>query len=209
MENKDKEDLNILLEKIKCIVKKVIDEKGTERRKICDKDKKVPENPILYRWWFPKESEAIKRLQELSRNDNDLTNHLKNEGKDGYYPLYFGKSKNGNKRYNNHISGDIYCSTLRCTLHALCFDEPYNEDNENKITEMLKGCYFEWYELKGKECELINCIEEICIALGKYPLNIEGNPDEKWREDIVAKRKIIKEQYENLKEEKKAKSKKS
>ena len=39
---------------------------------------------------------------------------------------------------------------------------------------------------------LIECIEGICIALGSYPLNIDGNPSisENWREHILESRKL-------------------
>ena len=51
---------------------------------------------------------------------------------------------------------------------------------------MLKECYYEWYSFQN-EGELVECIESICIALGKYPLNIDGNPaiGQKWQNYIM------------------------
>ena len=60
-----------------------------------------------------------------------------------------------------------------------------------RLDEILEKCYFEWISFKDEEY-LIECIEGICIALGSYPLNIDGNPSisENWREHILESRKL-------------------
>jgi hypothetical protein len=45
--------------------------------------------------------------------------------------------------------------------------------SEEKVTEILCKCYFEWVEVDNES--LLECLEAMCIVSGKYPLNIEGN----------------------------------
>ena len=151
--------------------------------------------PILYRWWFP--AKFAKRLvtvyqQEKHNHEDVLTNIDKHKinGKE-YYALYFGKSNNGWHRYNQHASKNVFSSTLRRTIYGLCVGDEYLEVDELKVTKILNKCYCEWVDF-AEEGNMIECIEGICIALGNYPLNIEGNPfiSDEWRKYIMTKRKI-------------------
>ena len=46
--------------------------------------------------------------------------------------------------------------------------------------------------LFDEEGKLVECVESICIALGKYPLNVDGNPaiSDNWRKYVMDKRKL-------------------
>lgn len=154
-----------------------------------------PHKPILYRWWFP--AKFAKSLvsayqQEMHDNEDVLANVEKRKIKGmEYYALYFGKSNNGWRRYNQHASKNVYSSTLRQTIYGLCIGNEYVEANELQVTKILNTCYCEWIDFSN-EGNLIECIEGICIVLGNYPFNIEGNPSicDKWRKYIKNKRKI-------------------
>ena len=62
---------------------------------------------------------------------------------------------------------------------------------EIEITKILEACYFEWLPFPD-EGEIVECLEGLCIAIGKYPLNVDGNPniDESWRKEIMSIRNI-------------------
>ena len=162
----------------------------------------VPKEPILYRWWFHSESKVVKILSNWkSKNSKESINLLDGvltrefEGKT-YYALYFGKSNNGYRRFIQHSKGNIHTSTLRRTIHSLLTDEAYNKSvHEQEVTEILKGCYFEWTEIDKEEESLVECIEAICIVHGTYPLNIDGNPaiNETWREHMMNERGKVKD----------------
>ena len=64
-------------------------------------------------------------------------------------------------------------------------------EQEEEITRMLQECYYEWIPFKN-EGKLVECVESICIALGKYPLNVDGNPaiSDRWRDYLLEKRKL-------------------
>ena len=162
----------------------------------------VPKEPILYRWWFPANSEVVTMLSEWKGKDSKkpinllegvLTREI--EGKT-YYALYFGKSNKGYRRYIQHSTGNIHTSTLRRTIHSLLTDDLYTKNtHEQEITDLLRECYFEW-TIIGKEDEnLVECIEAICIVHGTYPLNIDGNPaiDEDWRKYMMGERGKVKD----------------
>jgi hypothetical protein len=159
----------------------------------------VPHNAILYRWWFLEESEPMKELKKYVENHphdiimrNMLSNLEKRElGKQTYYALYFGKSSNGYNRYRQHSTGNVNGSTLRRTINGLCIGGTYDKANEEQITELLKQCYYEWADF-GNEENIVECIEGICIALGNYPLNIDGNAaiSNEWREYVTKERKL-------------------
>ena len=114
-----------------------------------------------------------------------------------YYTLYFGKSNNGYRRYIQHSTGNVHISTLRRTLYGLCLTEngekQYIKEREEEITRMLQECYYEWIPF-DEEGKLVECVESICIALGKYPLNVDGNPaiSNNWRDYLLEKRKFKK-----------------
>ena len=162
----------------------------------------VPKEPILYRWWFPSDSEVVTMLRAWKSKDSKepinllegvLTREI--EGKT-YYALYFGKSNKGYRRYIQHSTGNIHTSTLRRTIHRLLTDEEYNKPiHEKQIDEILKDCYFEWAVIDKEEESLVECIEAICIVHGTYPLNIDGNPaiNETWREHMMNERGKVKD----------------
>ena len=159
-------------------------------------EEKLLTNPCLYRWLVPediakkifeKQSECEKLLDKTATTDI---------GGKKYYILYFGKSKNGKNRIvSQHLRGDIKKSTLRLTLYGLLRVADCTA-KETDIDVFFKETYFEWYPLSAKDQEndYIVCLESICVALGKYPLNIEGNPAfaSKWTPILVELRKNCK-----------------
>lgn len=160
--------------------------------------------PILYRWWFPCESEPIKAIEKYLRNKPDdapmhylFNSCLKKKtiGKDIYCALYFGKSINGRKRFRNHVNGPMDNSTLRRTLYALLFPNVDAPKAEMEISAILNRCYYEWIELSDDK-EMVDMLEMTAISLGAYPLNMDGNPaiSSQWREYVMDKRKL----YNNL-----------
>lgn len=157
----------------------------------------VPHEAILYRWWFPENSPVMEALADFSKQDDELADLLKQvetckiEDKT-YYALYFGKSNNGYRRYCQHTTGNVHLSTIRLTVYGLCLGTQYDKAKEVQISEILRQCYYEWMSFKGED-NLVECIEGICIALGKYPLNVDGNPaiSEKWRKYVMDKRKLV------------------
>lgn len=156
----------------------------------------VPQEPILYRWWFPEDSTVVQTIRAHAIKNKELSTLLKDveqqeiEGK-YYFALYFGKSNKGYRRFIQHSTGNVHTSTIRHTLYGLCIGEKYDKAKEPEISAILEECYFEWLAFP-EEGELIECLESLCIALGHYPLNVEGNSaiDDKWRELIMSKRKI-------------------
>lgn len=156
----------------------------------------IPKVPILYRWWFPENSIVMQVLRDFSHSDNDLATLLgkvETRRKDDktYYALYFGKSNKGYRRFIQHSAGNVHTSTLRCIIYGLCIGDKYDKANEPRITEILDECYCDWIPFE-QEGNLIECVESICIALGYYPLNVEGNPSisENWRDKLMNLRKI-------------------
>lgn len=177
------------------IVRQVLDD--MQMYKVGAEDRiPIPHKPILYRWWFPEDSIVLKVLRTYARKNSQLDNLLslvetrKIEGKI-YYALYFGKSNNGYRRYCQHATGNIHLSTLRHTLYGLCIGDNYDKAKEPQITNILRQCYCEWLDF-SQEGNLVECVESICIALGDYPLNVEGNPaiSDKWLNTLMSKRKI-------------------
>lgn len=175
---------------------------GMENYRVGSGKIPVPKEPILYRWWFPANSEVVTMLSEWrSKDSKEPTNLLEGvltreiEGKT-YYALYFGKSNKGYRRYIQHSTGNIHTSTLRRTIHSLLTDEEYNKPvHEQQIDKILKDCYFEWAVIDKEEESLVECIEAICIVHGTYPLNIDGNPaiNSKWREYMMNERGKVKD----------------
>lgn len=156
--------------------------------------------PILYRWWFPSESEPIKAIEKyLTANPDDAQmlylfhSRLKKKtiGNETYCALYFGKSINGRKRFRHHINGPMDNSTLRRTLNALLYSNMDAAKSETEISDLLSRCYYEWIELPNDK-ELVDILEMTAISLGAYPLNVDGNPalSDKWREHIMDNRKL-------------------
>lgn len=173
---------------------------------IKDHSEIVPTNPILYRWWVPYDSEVMSVLWEKSKEYADLFNVLNNIeirliAKKPYCALYFGKSSNGRTRiFSQHIYGDVETSTLRHTIYSLCIGDKYDSGKETEVKDILNKSYFEWLSCDACEVELIVPLEVLCIALGNYPLNIDGNcainketnKNEDWLEHLKALRIISK-----------------
>ena len=192
---------DLILQHCAGIVEQVLN--NTERYRVGSGKIPVPKEPILYRWWFPANSEVVTMLREWRSKDskepiNLLEGALSEKFPDGktYYALYFGKSNKGYRRFIQHSKGNIHTSTLRRTIHGLLTDEEYNKPvHEPQIDEILKDCYFEWAVIDKEEESLVECIEAICIVHGTYPLNIDGNPaiDEDWLKYMMKERGKVKD----------------
>lgn len=136
--------------------------------------------PCLYRWLVPADMDIIKVLQKkCNKRHPELKTILANMDEvdiDGvkYHPIYFGKSVNGYKRIiTQHLRGTVKTSTIRHTLSGLMFRKYIS--NKQKINEYLINTYFEFVTFDSECPEIIVPLEAICIALGNYPLNIDGN----------------------------------
>lgn len=163
-------------------------------------------NPILYRWLvekdkFDKLTELLqvkhkKTIQNAKKQLVEITKIEEKRGDKIYYALYFGKSKKGISRITReHLGNDMSKSTLRGSLCGL-FVTNNVSDKEVEVDRLLEGSYFEWLELASTDKEYLVCLEAICIALGKYPLNIDGNPflaeHPDWEELLKESRKELK-----------------
>lgn len=194
---------DLILQHCTEIVKQVLEGMEKNRFRVGTKPILVPKDPILYRWWFPANSEVVTILSEWKGKDskepiNLLDGVLTKKFPDGktYYALYFGKSNNGYRRFMQHSKGNLHTSTLRRTIHSLLTDEKYNKPiREQQIDEILQDCYFEWAVIEKEEESLVECIEAICIVHGTYPLNIDGNPaiNQTWREHMMHERGKVKD----------------
>ena len=178
------------------IADKVLEGMRANQYKVGSGKIPVPTTPVLYRWWFPESfvKEVLVPYTAKYPSLKTLLNEVSTQQIDGktYYALYFGKSVNGYHRFCQHATGNIHISTLRRTLYGLIYDHIYNTEREKDITAMLKECYYEWYAFDKEDEALVECVEAICIALGKYPLNIEGNPaiDADWCKLLMDERSI-------------------
>lgn len=200
----------LLSEQCEVIVKKVTDDMQSDEQYsfFINEIERIPviRKPILYRWWFAEDSKpmiALKKYLDEHPTDVEMQQlfsqleERKFEGKkQKYYALYFGKSNNGYRRYIQHSTGNVHTSTLRHTLYGLCLTENgeslYSKQlDKEEITRILRECYFECLPF-NEEGKLVECVEGICIALGKYPLNVDGNPaiSDQWREYVMDKRKL-------------------
>jgi hypothetical protein len=200
----------LLGEQCEVIVKKVTDDMQSDKQYsfFINEIERIPviRKPILYRWWFAEDSKpmiALKKYLDEHPTDVEMQQlfsqleERKFEGKEQkYYALYFGKSNNGYRRYIQHSTGNVHTSTLRHTLYGLCLtnneESQYSKQlDKEEITRILRECYFEWLPF-NEEGKLVECVEGICIALGKYPLNVDGNPaiSEQWRDYLLEKRKL-------------------
>ena len=208
--NNNKSFQQLLSEQCEVIVKKVTDGMQSDEQYsfFINEIERIPviHKPILYRWWFREDSEPMLAIQKyLDSNPEDiqmkqLFSQLEERKFDGkkkkYYALYFGKSNNGYRRYIQHTTGNVHTSTIRHTLYGLCLtnneESQYSKQlDKEEITRILRECYFEWLPF-NEEGKLVECVEGICIALGKYPLNVDGNPaiSDSWREYVMEKRKL-------------------
>jgi len=187
----------LLNEQCSGIIQKVLSEMLSNRFHVGSaKLSAVPHEAILYRWWFPEKSPILKEIRDFAKKDKELAVLLEQVETcmiDGqtYYALYFGKSNNGRHRYSQHTTGNVHISTIRHTVYGLCVSNKYDKSREEEVSKILNDCYYEWISF-ADEPLLVECIEGICIALGKYPLNVDGNPaiSEKWREYVMNSRKL-------------------
>ena len=159
--------------------------------------KLLREVPVLYRWWFPEDSAVMDIIEAyVDAHPRDykmlyMKNNLKirtfdvNGKTQDYYALYFGKSSDGHRRFYNHIRGPQSNSTLRRTIAALL-----GNDDEDTISAILMECCYEWVEF-ANDPELIDSIEMMAIAMGSYPLNIDGNQgvSSDWKQHLKNNRK--------------------
>lgn len=155
--------------------------------------KKGLRNPCLYRWCVPCNSEVAKKLFAL-KFDLPKTEII---GGEECYVLYFGKSVKGERRIlKQHLQGTMRTSTLRRTLYGIMSPGvAYQEYKEKEIDILLAGTYFQWLPFEGEKAEeYVVVFESICIALGTYVLNIEGNTaiNEEWRKQLLDARKTSK-----------------
>jgi len=162
----------------------------------------LSEEHFLYRWWFPEDSPIVIYLENyIERHPEDIDMHYvyarlkrKELNDKVYYALYFGKSIDGRKRFGQHTRGPVKQSTLRETLRAILSIQglAYAEQN---ISDILCKCYYEWMEFMPEDYELIDSFEMMAIAIGYYPLNLDGNSSisEPWKAAIMDKRKELKD----------------
>ena len=143
--------------------------------------------PILYRWWFRYDSKILKIVCEYLNKTEVQKIKTEELGGNTYYALYFGKGVNGRRRFKNHIGSRKRTSTLRRTIAALL-----ETTDEERITQELQQCYYEWWEydcdkkaLEGMELEWIKS--------GYYPLNLKDNNkiSDEWKNYLQNKRKQL------------------
>ena len=193
---------DLILQHCAEIVQQVLEGMEKNRFHVGTKPIPVPKSPILYRWWFPSDSPIVAYLKDyITKHPEDIDmkymySRLKKKeiGYTIYYALYFGKSINGRKRFGQHIRGPIKQSTLRETLRAV-LSLKGEICTEERISDELQKCYYEWMEFCEDDRELIDCFEMMAIAIGYYPLNMEGNTSisEEWKKSIVDRRKELKD----------------
>ena len=162
----------------------------------------LSEEYFLYRWWFPSDSPIVAYLEDyIAKHPKDIDMKYvyarlkkKQIGDTIYYALYFGKSTNGRNRFGQHTRGPIKKSTLRETLRAV-LSLKGETCTEERISGELQKCYYEWMEFLEDDRELIDSFEMMAIAIGYYPLNMEGNNSisEEWKKAIMDKRKELKD----------------
>lgn len=165
--------------------KVIFDGKSKEKLSIENVSNLEEKVPILYRWLVKEDelNDIIKRIHDKHnpKSTIDLNSLLRKSAKiigdTTYYALYFGQSKNGQRRIlSNHLRGTIHNSTLRRTLCGLCVKEKGTNDKEKEVNKILINSYFEWLSLPNTPQGQVISLETICIAFGNYPLNIEDNP---------------------------------
>ena len=169
-------------------------------REILSNPNIVPTDPVLYCWWVPWDGCLINSLLQKSQTYSCLRPILENMemsllDNKPYCAIYFGKSENGKTRIvAQHIKGNVGNSTIRHTLYGILINDKYNPNNEDRISKIMENTYFEWQSFNQIEKELIVPLEAICIALGNYPLNIDGNcaVTKDWLEHLKTLRKTSK-----------------
>lgn len=158
--------------------------------KLEEGENKLISNPCVYRWLVP-EKNAKEMFGQQHQYILDNVAKISLEDNNVYYVLYFGKSSDGRNRIiSQHLRGDTYKSTLRLTLCGLLLEQG-KIAKEWEIDKYFAGTYFEWLHFnKDEEEDFIECVEAICIAMGTYPLNIDGNPayTKEWKKSLMTLR---------------------
>jgi len=164
------------------------------------REQALSEDYFLYRWWFPANSSIVEFIKThlgkayvntLKQKKLKLADSKKEQI---YYALYFGKTSQGRTRFRQHIEGPIKQSTLRKTIRAILVLQGEKNPKEEDISSILQHCCYEWIELVDDR-ELMDCYEAIAIAMGNYPLNIEGNHSvcTEWKNMILQARNELKD----------------
>ena len=99
---------DLILQHCAEIVNQVLD--NTQRYRVGSGKIPVPKEPVLYRWWFPANSEVVTMLSEWKGKDSKKPINLLDgvltrefEGKI-YYALYFGKSNKGYFKFKGNCT---------------------------------------------------------------------------------------------------------
>ena len=171
-----------LVERNALVVNKILCAMRKNLHAVSEIDKNtILTTPVLYRWWVPYDGKVMQKLWTKSAEHSDLRDLLgKVEvrliNKQPYCAIYFGKSRNGKERiFKQHLHGDIGDSTLRHTIYSICIGGEYSTEKEKEVKQFLQNTYFEWLSFDSYAEELIAPLEALCIAVGNYPLNIDGN----------------------------------
>ena len=142
---------------------------------------KLPAEPGLYKWWFPKKDAEMLLIPLLSAG-LDCQNIEKMKIPAGklfggeYWALYLGKAEDeplSKRILRQHIGGNRKGSTLRKTISALLIELGL-DGAENRINEIIDRAYVQTCALQDKVGEEENC----CINDGYFPLNIKSNKEE-------------------------------
>lgn len=137
----------------------------------------VPEEPGVYRWWFPKEA-ALRLLSALKGVDNGSILKEQIDGKE-YWCLYFGISKDLRGRIKWHIAQHHsasaiksgFLSTLRHTISALLQQD--ESTSEQAVNDVLDQCYWDWCVTPSHA--YAEQVEAQALSTGYFPLNIQKN----------------------------------
>ena len=155
----------------------------------------IPQEPGIYRWWFPKETAQ----QLLSSIHGIETNRICKEVIQGeeYWCLYFGIAKDLRQRIRwhacqKHTASAVkhgILSTLRQSISALSqLDQTTSTD---KVSELLERCYWDWLSTASKEDAKI--IEKREISKGYFPINIQENKS--VAPTVLAQLKSLRKKY--------------
>lgn len=152
---------------------------GQLRQQLYAGGSSVPQNPGVYRWWFPKEvAHKLLSLLPAGAIQANRIQKLQIEGTE-HWLLYFGIAGNLLQRIKWHAcqhhsvsavkSG--YLSTLRSTVGALLQIDA--SQAENSVNNALDLCYWEYCPTATRtQAENMEAQE---LATNYYPLNIQKN----------------------------------
>lgn len=147
------------------------------RRQFENKKCEIPQDPGVYRWWFPEQT-ALNLLKSLNGVDNNSVMKENIDGKECWC-LYFGISKDLKQRIKWHVTQHHtdssvksgFLSTLRQTISAmLLIDETKSEE---AVNDVMDQCYWDWCATPTHNDA--KQIETETLSKGYYPLNVQGN----------------------------------